>query len=251
MEEPSEIPQLDRALAAAYHDARRLEDLLELLKWTPVLVPLPGYAGEGPLVFSQGEPIRFPDVDFEGHAGIPAYTSTVSLRAGWPGAHEDRIAPFTGLQLAVLWPESAQSLLLNPGVSLGTAIPADDVRGLQYVLRRLGPRPLDEKTNLRLWDPATIEPDVRGELQRFAAASPDVVGIRYAVARVERRRDPGIPYVVLGIELADPKRAPVVFDALVAALARLPPPAFALWPLTDPPVDTVAAWVAAHGTVVV
>jgi hypothetical protein len=239
---------LDDALASAYRDRRRTDDLLELLKWTPVLVPLPGYSQDLPLVFAPGDPIRFPVVEFEGYNGIPAFTSTAALRAGWPSAQRDRIVPFTGLQLAVLWPEGVEALLLNPGVSLGTAIPAHDMRELAFVLMRLGPRPLDDRTHLRLWAPDTLEPDVRGELQRFAAASPDVVAVRYAVARVERRGRE-IPYVVLGVELADPQRAPAVFDALVAGLARLPPPAFALWPLTDPPVDTVAAWLAAKASV--
>lgn len=249
MSEPA-VPLQD-ALSSAHRDRDRTEELLELLKWTPVLVPLPGYDRDLPLVFRPGDPIRFPNTEYHGHAGIPAFTSTETLRAAWPAAGDDRIVPFTGLQLAVLWPDSAQALLLDPGAEIGTAIAAADVRDLQYVLMRLGPVPLTKKTNMRLWDPDTIEPDVRGELLRFAAASPDVVGIRYAVARVEGRREIGIPYLVLGIELADPQRSAIVFDALVAGLARLPPPAFALWPLTDPPVDTVAAWVAAHGTVLV
>jgi SseB protein C-terminal domain/SseB protein N-terminal domain len=240
--------ELEQALAAAFLHDEDVEALLETLKWAPVVVPVPGLERGEPLGLAPGEPLPFPQVEHRGRVGVPAFTAVQLAASLWAGAERDRLVPLTGLQLAVLWPPDDPALLLNPGASLGTAISGRDVRSLQDVFMRLGPEPLEPDSEVLVSRPGDDARALLDDVAAVAARTSAVRSVRAAVVRPDR--EGARPYVVLGLELDEGNAAPAAADALVASVARLAPPAFALWPLTSPPADTIGEALERDGVVV-
>jgi SseB protein C-terminal domain len=240
--------ELEQALAAAFLHDEDVEALLETLKWAPVVVPVPGLARGQPLSLAPGEPLPFPQVEHRGYVGVPAFTAVQLAASLWEGAERDRLVPLTGLQLGVLWPAADPALLINPGASLGTAVSGRDVRSLQDVFMRLGPEPLAPDSGVFVSQPGDDARALLDDVAAVAARTGAVGSVRAAVVRPDR--EAARPYVVLGLELDEGDAAPAAVDALVASAARLAPPAFALWPLTSPPADTIAEALERDGVLV-
>jgi hypothetical protein len=109
---------VERALAAAIHDASRIGDLLDELRRGRLWLPLPD--GQRPV--TDGSAVHLPTVTYLGDYFVPAFTSAARLHGTVP---EPRTPEPHGPEPGVYAPPPLRPHIVVPAAALARLLPAD------------------------------------------------------------------------------------------------------------------------------